>query len=150
MQAAGSEPDDDLAAVRGCWEVAALGQFYRVLGPALELPDLPTIDEIEASLVSGGEEELLGLLPPLLNLDPATADVEECWREVAVRVESGDVLGFDEPPSSFSALPPTERGRLLHALAESSLSDLLRGPMLADPDEARGVAHHLLEVLVCA
>ena len=41
----------ELAAVRGCWEVAALAQFYRVCGASLELPEQPDVDALEAALV---------------------------------------------------------------------------------------------------
>ena len=137
--------DDDgvsaeLAAVRGCWEVAALAQFYRVCGASLELPEQPDVDALEAALVSDEQEAyLVGLLPPLLGLG-ADANAPACWRQVAESLASGDaVFPCDEPPTSFAALSPADRGRLLFAIADASLMMLQRGPDYSDdPSEARG------------
>ena len=127
-----------MSAIRASWEVAALAQFYRTLGPALELPYRPTIDQLESDLIDGTEEVLLGLLPPLLGLDE-DADSGACWREVAALFESGEaVLDKSETPESFGALTPVERGQLLFAIADASLSLLERGPHLDDPSSARG------------
>ena len=132
------DSDSELAALRGTWEVAALAQFYRTLGPALELPYQPSIDQLETDLVEGVEEVLLGLLPPLLGLDE-NADSGACWREVAALFENGEAtLEFNKTPESFSVLSPVERGQLLFAIADASLSLLERGPQLDDPSSARG------------
>ena len=136
-----AEAGPELEAVRRCWEVAALAQFYRVVGPSLSppLPGAPkTVEDLEASLVEGSEESLLGLLPPLLGLD-GDVDAGTCWEAVAAALESVDAIGFtcEASPTSFASLAPADRGRLLYTLADASLSALSRGPEL-DPAMARG------------
>mmetsp|Transcript_39967 Transcript_39967/g.80053 ORF Transcript_39967/g.80053 Transcript_39967/m.80053 type:complete len:626 (-) Transcript_39967:741-2618(-) len=131
--------EESFTAVRACWEVAALAQFYRVVAQHLNITDRPDIEQLERHLIGGSEETLVGLLPPLLGLGPeATAD--NCWCEVASRLESGEAMGFmrDAPPSSFASLSPCERGKLLYCLADAALSFLQRGPEFPDPASARG------------
>lgn len=131
----GEPSTEALAELRACWEVAALGQFYRVF----ETEGAPqSVEALEIMLTTGAEEALVGLLPPLLALG-ADADAGSCWQQVAAVLESVEAVGYvcKSPPTSFAALSAASRGRLLYTLADASLATLARGPDL-DPASARG------------
>ena len=133
------------------WQVAALGQFYRTIGPHfLRREDTPSsTNELEERLAAGVEETLVGMMLPLLGIgEDASSDT--CWAALAELIKDGTVDfpaatagAADEggaaagPPTSFANLAPADRGRLLYAIAEASL-DILEKIDVADPAKMRG------------
>ena len=114
-----------IAQVQATWEAAALSQYYRiVIGSA---PGSPTRRQQKASkrkmLAEGEETQLVGLMVPLLGLGD-DANAGRCWTTVSELIAEG-VLDYSTsasaPPTSFAALSPGERAKLLYALAEASL-----------------------------
>ena len=56
----------ELAALRGCWELASLSLFYRRVAPALSLPQVPrSVAQLERLLLH--PEKAQALLPALLD-----------------------------------------------------------------------------------
>ena len=156
MSAASDEADSEgfavaLASLRSMWQVAALGQFYRTIGPHfLRREDTPSsTNELEERLAAGVEETLVGMMLPLLGIgEDASSDT--CWAALAELIKDGTVDfpaatagAADEggaaagPPTSFATLTPADRGRLLYAIAEASL-DILEKIDVADPAKMRG------------
>ena len=133
-------------ALRGCWEVAALAQFYRMLAPALKLPQrFDGTGALEQRLQE--PDAMPDLVAPLLGLNPRTerVDAVRLWSALEERSESGElVLPFDLGAiGSLEAASASQRAQLLLALAEAVLADrgddlgALHGAGSCDPSDLR-------------
>jgi hypothetical protein len=148
----GSEEDAEIEAaiaeLSTIWEVSALAQFYRVIGPFFLRKEVVAMlgdsDELERRLVEGSEATFVGMMLPLLAIGD-DADSAKCWETVRELMESGAAIYFpqggkeaaESPPASFSELTPGDRGRLLYALADASLDTFAKVDG-SDPDGMRG------------
>jgi hypothetical protein len=148
----GSEEDAEIEAaiaeLSTIWEVSALAQFYRVIGPFFLRKEVVAMlgdsDELERRLVEGSEATFVGMMLPLLAIGD-DADSAKCWETVRELMESGAAKYFpqggkeaaESPPASFSELTPGDRGRLLYALADASLDTFAKVDG-SDPDGMRG------------
>ena len=150
MSRAPSEADSEdepefqaaVAEVQKSWEVAALAQFYRTIGPYIPRAICPSSDLLEYELVKGVEEYLVGLMLPLLGLGEDD-NSEMCWAKVSELRERGalDVVeGLDtsKPIGTFQDLAPVQRGKLLYAIAEASL-DIFDTRGVIDVNEANAM-----------
>ena len=119
--------------LQACWQTAALAQFYRCVVGSKPGSNTASAESLERTLAAGEETTLVGMMLPLLGLGD-DANAAACWAAVAQVLESGmadftpasgDHAGdaHAPPPTSFGALAPADRARLLYALADASLAD---------------------------